>query len=105
MAQPTMRLVRDGAIDEPASAALRDARPAAPHGHFRFGPERETHEEIWTGDAHAAMTKIMTELPTHWRFFVKTRLFAMLRTPAPDGAAAVRAAFAELRTTYPGLDA
>ena len=98
-------VVRDGAVDDAATAALRAARPAAPHGHFRFGPEREAHEAIWTGDAYAAMTEIMTDLPTHWRFFVKTRLFAMLRTPAPDGAAAVRAAFAQLRTTTPGLDA
>jgi N-methylhydantoinase B len=98
-------VIRDGALDLPATEALRAALHTPVSGHFRFGPEREAHEAIWTEAAYAEMTDIMTSLPTHWRFFVKTRLFAMLREPAADGAAAVRAAFARLRAEIPGLAA
>lgn len=98
-------VLRDGAVDEAATAALRDARRRPIVGHFDFGPERLAHERIWTDQAYAEMTSIMNELPFHWRFFVKTQLFAMLREPAADGAAAIRSAFARLRATYPGLAA
>jgi N-methylhydantoinase B len=98
-------VLRDGAVDEPATMALRASLRGPAAGHFHFGPERLAHERIWTDQAYAEMTAIMNELPFHWRFFVKTRLFALLREPAADGAAAVRAAFAELRATYPGLAA
>jgi N-methylhydantoinase B len=101
-------IVRDGALDEAATEALRaemrGARPASGQ-HFQFGPEREAHERIWTNEAYAAMTEIMASLPTHWRFFVKTRLFAMLDVPSADGAGAVRDAFAALRESYPELAA
>lgn len=98
-------VLRDGAVDEAATAALRGARRRPIVGHFDFGPERLAHERIWTDQAYAEMTAIMNELPFHWRFFVKTQLFAMLREPAADGAAAIRSAFARLRATYPGLAA
>ncbi len=98
-------VLRDAVVDEAATASLREARRQPIAGHFDFGPERLAHERIWTDQAYAEMTTIMNDLPFHWRFFVKTRLFAMLREPAGDGAAAIRAAFAQLRATYPGLAA
>ncbi|MBR0680865.1 hydantoin utilization protein B [Roseomonas eburnea] len=101
-------VLRDGAVDEAGTEALRAAlRAACPANgaHFDFGPEREAHERVWTAEGYAAMTEIMTALPTHWRFFVKTRLFAMLKDPAADSAAAVRHAFGRLREDYPGLAA
>jgi N-methylhydantoinase B len=95
-----------GVVDDAATHAARERmrqRRSGLHAHFHFGPERDAHERIWTAEAYAAMTEIMTTLPTHWRFFVKTRLFAMLTTPAADGASAVRQGFARLRAAYPGL--
>jgi N-methylhydantoinase B len=94
-------VIRDGAIDGAATAARRTAS----HGHVRFGPARAAHEAIWTAEACAAMTRIMSDLPIHWRFVVKTRLFDMLRAPAADDAAAVQPAFAEMRASHPGLGA
>jgi N-methylhydantoinase B len=86
-------------------AALRAGRGAAPPAHFSFGPEREAFARVWSDEAYAEMTRIMAELPTHWRFFVKTRLFEMLTEPAVDAAATLRRAFHELRDRYPGMAA
>lgn len=101
-------VVRDGGLDAAATAtlraALRAARPAT-GAHFDFGPEREAHEQVWTAEGYAAMAEIMRALPTHWRFFVKTHLFAMVKGPAGQGGTAVREAFGRLREAYPGLDA
>ncbi|WP_203076967.1 hydantoinase B/oxoprolinase family protein [Falsiroseomonas ponticola] len=98
-------VLRDGEVDEAATAALRARLPAPSGAHFDLGPERLAHEGIWTEEAYGQMTAIMQDLPTHWRFFVKARLFDLLREPAADGAAAVRAAFEALRQRYPGLAA
>ena len=101
-------VVRDGGIDAETTAALRAvlraARPATA-AHFDFGPEREAHEQVWTAEGYAAMAEIMRSLPTHWRFFVKTHLFAMVKAPLGEGGTAVREAFGRLRQAYPGLDA
>jgi N-methylhydantoinase B len=101
-------VIRDGAVDAAATearrATIRAGRAAAPT-HFSFGPERDAFERIWSASAYAEMTRIMAELPTHWRFFVKTRLFEMLREPAAEGGDAVRRAYAALRESYPGMTA
>jgi N-methylhydantoinase B len=101
-------VIRAGSVDASATArrraALRAGR-APSSAHFSFGPEREAFARIWPDEAYAEMTRIMTELPTHWRFFVKTRLFEMLTEPAADAAAAVRRAFLELQERYPGMTA
>jgi N-methylhydantoinase B len=98
-------VIRDGAVDAAATEARRAAMRAEETGDFfHFGPEREAHEAIWTPSAYAAFTAIMAALPVHWRFFVKTRLFGMLREAAAgDGGARVRAAYEELRRATPGL--
>ena len=101
-------VIRDGALDEAATEAARAAIRAARRGpapHFHFGPEREAFEQIWSAEAYAVFTEIMRDLPVHWRFFAKTKLFEMRRAPAADNAAALRAAYAELRAAYPGMAA
>jgi N-methylhydantoinase B len=95
--------IRDGTVDDAATASLRATRRSPIAAPYHVGPEREAHERVWTDAAYAAMTEIMASLPTHWRFFVKQRLFAMLTDPAEDGGAAVRAAFATIRNAYPEL--
>jgi N-methylhydantoinase B len=100
-------VLRDGALDETGTQARRVALRAAraTGGHFTFGPEREAFEQVWSAAAYAEFARIMAELPTHWRFFAKTKLFALLTEPAADGAAAVREAFAQLQARYPGMAA
>jgi len=98
-------VLRDGAVDESATRACRARLRTREIGsHFEFGPEREAFEAIWTPEAYSELTAILTVLPMHWRFFVKTRLFEQLREPAgEDGAARVRAAFEALRAAVVGL--
>lgn len=99
-------VIRAGAVDASATAARRAALRAergASAAHFSFGPEREAFARIWSDDAYDEMARILAGLPTHWRFFVKTRLFELLTEPAADAAGAVRRAFRELQARYPGM--
>lgn len=97
-------VIRDGRVDETATAALRAALGAGRRrAHFHFGPEREAFERVWSRDAYAALTELLAGLPVHWRFFVKTRLFETLREPVSAGRAAVAEAFESLRRRYPGI--
>lgn len=97
-------VTRNGTVDEAATIALRAALAAGRQGaHFHFGPEREAFERVWSHDAYAALTGLLARLPVHWRFFVKTRLFELLRDHAPAGHAAVAEAFDAVRRRYPGI--
>ncbi|MDA8048970.1 MAG: hydantoinase B/oxoprolinase family protein [Rhodospirillales bacterium] len=100
-------LLHDGAVDVAATAARRAVlRRERQNGHFAFGPERERHEAVWTGENYAALTEILGGLPVHWRFFVKARLFEHLaRATEPANRPSVREAFAALCASYPELGA
>ena len=94
-------MLRDGQVDEAATAARRAAMNGH-NGHFRFGPERETFEAVWSPAAYDGLTAILAPLPVHWRFFVKTKLFAavadlMARGEAPD----IGRAMAAVRRDFP----
>lgn len=94
-------VLRDGQVDEAATAARRAAMNGH-NGHFRFGPERETFEAVWSPAAYDGLTAILAPLPVHWRFFVKTKLFAavadlMARGEAPD----IGRAMAAVRRDFP----
>lgn len=91
-------VLKDGTVDEKATAALRvTLSNAQPTSHFHFGPEREAFETVWTQLAYRQMTHLMADLPVHWRFFVKTELFARLGTSAET----FSDAFAQLRARFP----
>ncbi|MCG8543400.1 MAG: hydantoinase B/oxoprolinase family protein [Alphaproteobacteria bacterium] len=98
-------VIVDGAIDTAATEALRAERRVndGPAGHFDLGPEREAFEQSWTRDAYDAMTEILAELPVHWRFFVKTRLFAAMSESESGGADAVREGFAAILAAHPQI--
>ncbi len=98
-------VIRDGAVDE---AATREARAALqarrPNGHFAFGPEREAFEAVWTRENYDALSEILAALPVHWRFFVKTKIFELMREKTHlSGELPVRRAFAAVRETYPQI--
>lgn len=93
-------VVRDGRIDEPATADLR-ADHAAPEGHFHFGPERDGFEAVWTPAAYDRLTEILATLPLHWRFFAKTEIFRRMK--GRSGAAGVATALAETCARFPEL--
>ena len=82
--------------------AARRAAADRHDGHFHFGPEREGFEAVWTPDAYDGLTAILAALPVHWRFFVKTKLFAAVadltaRGEAPD----IGRAMAAVRRDFP----
>lgn len=88
----------DGTIDEAATAALRDRMKETQTGeHFHFGPEREAYEALWTAQVYDQMTDLLAALPVHWRFFVKTELFARLGKTADT----LTEAFAQVRIRFP----
>ncbi|RNF34376.1 hydantoinase B/oxoprolinase family protein [Paracoccus methylarcula] len=90
----------DGEVDEAATAMLRDQ--ARTHdGHFHFGPEREAYEAQWTPAAYDRLTRILSGLPIHWRFFAKTEIFRRMR--GRSGAEGVEAAFTETCARFPEL--
>ncbi|RVU19094.1 hydantoinase B/oxoprolinase family protein [Methylobacterium oryzihabitans] len=95
--------IRDGRVDEAATARHRDAAPPPPV-HFRFGPEREAFEAVWTPAQYDALTAILAALPVHWRFFVKTKVFAAMRDAARDGGTAtVEGAMRRVRRDFPQI--
>lgn len=93
-------VVRDGRVDEAATADLR-ADHAAPEGHFHFGPERDGFEAVWTPAAYDRLTEILATLPLHWRFFAKTEIFRRMK--GRSGAVGVATALAETCARFPEL--
>ncbi len=94
-------VIRDGAVDDAATEALRAARRSnATAPHFHFGAFREAFERIWTPEAYAAMTGILAGLPVHWRFFVKHRLMQAV-TRDGSGRREVHAAWDALLAELP----
>ena len=98
-------VIKDGAVDAAATVAAR-AKLAGQRkpDFYDYGPERETFEQVWSCAAYAELTRILGGLPTHWRFFVKGKVFdLMAKEPPTDAAAAVRVAFAQSRRLYPAI--
>lgn len=95
-------VIEGGVVDPDATAALRaELRTHAHQTHFHFGPERDAFEQIWTVENYAALTRLLAGLPVHWRFFTKTKLFAVMRDAV--GKLDFVAAFAAVRRDYPQI--
>jgi N-methylhydantoinase B len=88
--------------DEDATARLREMMPTEA-AEFRHGPGRVAFETIWTLERYDALHRILAEVPVTWRFFVKQRLFAALKTPGD--AADVFDAYTKLRREFADLPA
>jgi N-methylhydantoinase B len=48
---------------------------------------------------YAALTRLLAALPVHWRFFTKTKIFAVMREAGSQ--ADVTSAFGSVRRDYP----
>ena len=89
-----------GVVDETATSAQRAKLSEHQSAeHFHFGPERDEFERVWTAEAYGQMTQLLAELPVHWRFFVKTELFARLG----GSAGTLQEAFEQVCTRFPQL--
>jgi N-methylhydantoinase B len=101
-------VIRNGAIDEGATAALRRTRPIVPlsWGHFDIGAARRAHEAKWTPERYDALTRILGDVPVNWRFYLKHRFFAAMdadpQAVAP-GAAGIYALYESFRREFPDL--
>ena len=72
-------VIRDGAIDETATAARRARLAAnAKPGVFAFNAQREAYEREWTDANYAVLTEVLATLPVNWRHYMKKRIFAAL---------------------------
>ncbi|PZP48372.1 MAG: hydantoin utilization protein B [Azospirillum brasilense] len=82
-----------GAVDEAATAALRDGAATPPA--FTPGRFRTEYEARWTAAAYAAMHELLATLPPSWRAPMKGTLFAAVRaTPEQPAEEVIRATFA-----------
>jgi N-methylhydantoinase B len=98
-------VIEDGAIvmdaTEAKRALMRDAESDSP---FDFGPERFAFEQSWTRENYDVLTEILADLPVHWRFFVKTKLFERLPgCVRRENENPVRSAYAALVEAYPQI--
>jgi N-methylhydantoinase B len=66
-------------VDAAATERLRATMPMR-GGEFSHGPGRTAFEAIWTLPRYDALHVILREVPVNWRYFVKHRVFAALKT-------------------------
>ena len=86
-----MVIDEDLAIDAAATARLRgDMSRQRVIAEFGHGEGRAAFERVWTQQRYSALTRILSEVPVTWRFFVKHGVFGALKgqIAPPDGGAA-----------------
>ena len=98
-------IVRDGVVDEMATAAERERRRDEVTGAFyHFGDARDDYERVWSRSNYATLTAVLDTLPVHWRYFVKHRIFEAVEEQVENGIAVdVRALFDTVLVSYPQL--
>lgn len=88
-------VIRDGRLDDTATAALRSAPRPEPQP-YAFSPGRRAFEQVWTAERYAHLTAFLAAQPVGWRFFLKHRVFAAVAAGETD----MPALFTRLRATY-----
>jgi N-methylhydantoinase B len=98
-------VMRDGGLDLAQTGARRSAmrKRERSGAHFDFGPERDAFETIWHRSSYDALTLILAQLPVHWRFFVKTKMFETMKELALQGKPSPSRAFAVVKAAYPQI--
>ncbi|MCC6468323.1 MAG: hydantoinase B/oxoprolinase family protein [Alphaproteobacteria bacterium] len=102
-------VIRDGAIDKPATSVLRARMAAAERepAHFNFNASRIEYERTWTDANYAVLGELLGTMPVHWRHFLKRRVFEEVAALPPaalrgDGSE-VRKGFAIAAQAFPQL--
>ncbi|MFI4996154.1 MAG: hydantoinase B/oxoprolinase family protein [Hyphomicrobiales bacterium] len=98
-------VIRNGGVDTAGTQSAREEMRSRENrgSHFDFGPERDVFEKVWDATAYGVMTRILAQLPVHWRFFVKTKIFAARSDQAADNGPSVSQAFEVVRAAYPQI--
>lgn len=94
-------VIRDGAIDTLATAALRGAPRPAPEV-FAFSRSRRNFESVWTAERYEWLTWFLAAQPVAWRHFLKRQVFAEVaaRDRGEPVAAQMRAIFEALKAKF-----
>jgi N-methylhydantoinase B len=98
--------LRDGALDEAATAALRAAPRRTATSGMTLDPARLAFEKVWSDAAWDRLSEKLFALPVDWRFFMKHQVFAAVASDGQaeaDPVAAVERAFAAALALYPQL--
>jgi N-methylhydantoinase B len=94
-------------VDAVATARLRDEMARRQViTEFGHGEGRIAFERVWTQPRYAALTRILSEVPVTWRYFVKHSVFGALKdmaAPADGGAADVYRAYAAVAARFDDL--
>ena len=78
-------VLADGGIDKQETGHRREQmRTEAKDAFFDFGEERDAFEAVWSEASYEALTNGLAALPTHWRFFIKGRVFEAVEALDPD---------------------
>jgi N-methylhydantoinase B len=97
----------DLVVDAAATARLRgEMARRKVITEFSHGEGRIAFERVWTEPRYAALTRILSELPVTWRYFVKHGVFGALRgkiAPSDGGAADVYRAYEEIAARFEDL--
>ena len=99
-------VIRDGEIDEQASAELRrDMLANASNEFFGHSPGRIEFEKTWTIGLYDKLTELLWKVPVNWRYFVKHRLFGAVKLmkDADVGPQDLESVFEDLLTEHPQL--
>jgi N-methylhydantoinase B len=78
--------IENGRIDEEDTQRLRGGRTSRADP-FRFGPEREAFETVWTDAMQLALNRSVTKHPLALRNYLKRRAMAEIESRAASGGA------------------
>ncbi len=99
--------IHEGGIDTEATASLRARLRQQPNGHhFTPGPGRAAYEQLMTADRYDALTRILSQTPVQWRFYLKHRLLDAVfnaSSDLPDGPRAIEQAYQAIQERFPEL--
>jgi N-methylhydantoinase B len=85
-------VIKDRAIDEAATTALRRERwPTEPPPEFSYGPERDAYEAAFPTEMQDALVSLLKELPTSQRQYYRSRLWAEVTNHGKGGGKATPA--------------
>ncbi|MER8767004.1 hydantoinase B/oxoprolinase family protein [Mesorhizobium sp. M0968] len=97
---------RNGVIDETDTERERASRKVEESvRQFDFGPERAEYESVWTRSVYDDLTRVLSDVPVQWRYFLKTEIFARVRNrnPGEAGPPDIIALYRQIAERYPAL--